>query len=45
MIDIYNHIISPRKISFSGTINFISPSDTIFDILCYPNNNINLYFS
>ena len=45
MIDIYNHIISPKKISFSGTINFISPSETIFDILCNTQDNINLYFS
>jgi len=45
MIDIYNNIITPKKISFSGTINFISPSETIFDILCETRNNINLYFS
>jgi hypothetical protein len=45
MVDIYNHLITPRKISFSGTINFISPSVKIFDILCDTYSNINLYFS
>ena len=45
MIDIYNNLITPKKISFSGTINFISPSKKIFDILCNTYNNINLYFS
>jgi hypothetical protein len=45
MIDIYNHIISPKKISFSGTVNFVSPSKKIFKLLCDTYNNINLYFS
>ena len=33
MIDIYNNYITRKKISFSGTVNFVSPAETICSLL------------